>query len=88
LLECGNAAARRPFRPAVKQWREALFASNAIIDPTHDDQAQAWTAFDRGEAGDAGIVDYVSFIVMRRLEINRAFTNDAHFRAAGFETLF
>jgi predicted nucleic acid-binding protein len=30
----------------------------------------------------------VSFAVMRRLGIQRAFTNDRHFREAGFETLF
>jgi len=33
-------------------------------------------------------VDHVSFVVMRRLGVGRAFTNDRHFRAAGFETLF
>lgn len=88
LLECGNAAARRPFRPAVKQWREALAASSAIIEPTADDRSMAWAAYDRGEAGDAGIVDHVSFVVMRRLGLTRAFTNDRHFTAANFETLF
>lgn len=88
LLECGNAAARRIFRPAVKQWREALYASNAVVDPTSEDRSKAWAAFDRGQAGDAGIVDQVSFIVMRRLGLSRAFTNDRHFTAAGFETLF
>ena len=35
-----------------------------------------------------GIVDHVSFVVMRRLGLTQAFTNDAHFRAAGFEVLF
>jgi predicted nucleic acid-binding protein len=42
LLECGNAAARRPFRPAVKQWREALAASSAIVEPTAADRLTAW----------------------------------------------
>lgn len=41
-----------------------------------------------GEAGQAGIVDQVSFLVMRRLGITEAFTNDRHFQAAGFVTLF
>ena len=40
------------------------------------------------EADDAGIVDHVSFVVMRRLGISDAFTNDRHFKAAGFNTLF
>ena len=37
---------------------------------------------------DAGIVDQISFVVMRRLGVSRAFTNDRHFRAAGMEPLF
>ncbi|MCL4206841.1 MAG: hypothetical protein KJ000_30535 [Pirellulaceae bacterium] len=44
--------------------------------------------FGRGEAGQAGIVDHVSFQVMHRLGIVEAFTNDMHFAAAGFKTLF
>ncbi len=88
LLECGNAAARRPFRPAVKQWREALFAGNAVIEPSHEDWMAAWDEYDRGKAANAGIVDNISFVVMRRLGITQAFTNDRHFKAAGFQTLF
>jgi len=38
--------------------------------------------------GGAGIVDHVSFVVMQRLNVTHAFTNDHHFHAAGFETLF
>jgi predicted nucleic acid-binding protein len=41
-----------------------------------------------GEIGDADIVDHVSFVVVRGLDLTYAFTNDHHFRAAGFETLF
>ena len=43
---------------------------------------------ERNEAGQAGIVDQVSFIVMRRWGITEAFTNDRHFQAAGFRALF
>ena len=39
-------------------------------------------------AGQAGIVDQVSFVVMRRLGLDEAFTNDRHFQAAGFATWF
>ncbi len=49
---------------------------------------RAWAAYRRGEAGAAGIVDHVSFEVMRRLGVTEAFTNDRHFVAAGFEVLF
>ena len=35
-----------------------------------------------------GFVDLISFHVMRRLGLAEAFTNDRHFQAAGFVTLF
>jgi len=56
--------------------------------PTVEDWQAAWLAYEHGEADSAGIVDHVSFTIMRRLGISKAFTNDRHFRAAGFETLF
>jgi uncharacterized protein len=65
-----------------------LIAAGGLVPPTPPEEDAAWAADERGEAGQAGIVDPVSFVVMRRLGLSRAFTNDAHFRAAGFETLF
>ncbi|HTU88864.1 MAG TPA: PIN domain-containing protein [Gemmataceae bacterium] len=88
LLECGNTAARRTFRSDVCALRQALELRNELIVPTEDDWKDAWAAYERGEAGQAGIVDHVSFVVMRRLGIKEAFTNDRHFQAAGFTTLF
>jgi predicted nucleic acid-binding protein len=88
LLECGNAAARRPYRQRVKALREALLEEHLLVEPTVEEVAAAWEAFDRREAGQAGIVDHLSFAVMRRLGLTEAFTNDRHFQAAGFLTLF
>ena len=88
LLECGNAASRRIYREDVCILRKTLELRGELIAPTEDDWANAWDAFQQGQAGRAGIVDYVSFAVMRRLGIKQAFTNDHHFREAGFETLF
>ncbi len=88
LLECGNAAARRSFRTAVTQFREVMIANGGLVVPSDDDWAEAWKAYDRGDAGLAGIVDQITFAVMRRLKVREAFTNDRHFTAAGFETLF
>jgi predicted nucleic acid-binding protein len=59
-----------------------------LILPSVEDWEAAWLAFDRREADSAGIVDHVSFTILRRLGISKAFTNDSHFRAAGFEVLF
>ena len=88
LMECGNAASRQPYRPDVVDFRSAMVVNGSLIVPTAEDEEAAWTAYRRGEAGNAGIVDHVSFVVMRRLGLTEAFTSDAHFRAAGFETLF
>ena len=88
LAECGNAAARHPFRVEPNRLREEFESAGTLIWPTTEDWRQAWSAYQRGEADAAGIVDHISFFVMRRLGIAKAFTNDRHFRAAGFEVLF
>ena len=88
LIECANAAARHPFRKDVIELRKNLKARQGLIEPTDGDIEQAWEAYGQGLAGQAGIVDHVSFVVMRRLGLTEAFTCDAHFRAAGFVTLF
>lgn len=88
LLECGNAAARCPYRSRVNALRQSLIVDQLLIEPTPDEIENAWAAYDRGDAGQAGIVDHVSFVVMRRLGLTTAFTNDKHFKAAGFITLF
>lgn len=88
LWECGNASARRPYRRRVNALRQRLIEAELLIEPTADEIEEAWLAYDRGEAGSAGIVDHVSFLVMRRLGLTDAFTNDRHFEAAGFKVLF
>jgi predicted nucleic acid-binding protein len=88
LLECGNAAARRPYRVEVNLLRKRMEQRGELIVPTDDEWQLAWQAYARWDFKGAGIVDQLSFLVMRRLGLSRAFTNDEHFRAAGFETLF
>jgi len=88
LLECGNTAARRTFREDVCALRQVLELRNELIVPTESDWNEAWAAYERSDAAQAGIVDHVSFVVMRRHGITDAFTNDRHFQAAGFTTLF
>jgi predicted nucleic acid-binding protein len=88
LLECGNAVARKPYRRRIAEIRREFQADGTRIAPTDPDIDSAWEAYERGEAGNAGIVDHVSFVVMRRLGLTEAFSSDEHFRAAGFRTLF
>ena len=88
LAECANAAARTPFRGEVDDFRQRLEASGALIWPTPGDWEAAWAAYRQGGSDQAGLVDQVSFVVMRRLGVTQSFTNDRHFQAAGFVTLF
>lgn len=88
LLEFGNAAARRPYRSRVNVLRRYLSRERLLIVPTAQEIERAWAAYDRKEAAQAGIIDHVSFAVMRRIGITEAFTNDRHFQAAGFRALF
>ena len=88
MLECGNAAARRPYRQEVDVLRRKMLARNRLIEPTPDDAEQAWNDYHAGFGGNAGIVDCISFVVMHRLGLVEAFTHNAHFKAAGFTTLF
>ena len=88
LYDCGNAVARSPFRAEVDLLRQLMAAEGQLIEPTVLEIETAWSQFVRGTAGSAGIVDHVSFEVMRRLGITQAFTNDKHFSAAGFHVLF
>jgi Predicted nucleic acid-binding protein, contains PIN domain len=50
-------------------------------------QTEAWDLFGRWGGSGANAVDCVSFAIMSRLGIRKAFTFDAHFHAAGFETI-
>ena len=88
LCECGNAAARRPYRSDVNALRQLPIQEGLLIEPTPKELEMAWASYERGEAGQAGIVDHVSFLVMNRLGITEAFTNDKHFQAAGCTVRF
>ncbi len=88
LLECGNGAARKPYRRRVDDLRREFQADGALLAPSDSDVEAGWAAYERGEAGNAGIVDLISFAFMWRLGIRQVFSSDAHFKAAGFETLF
>jgi len=88
LAECGNAAARKPYRRAVFDLMTVMEDSGRLIRPTEEEWQDAWKSFEQGSAGSAGIVDHLSFMVMRRMRASRVFTNDRHFTAAGLEVLF
>src|ERR1017187_8283194 len=78
--------ARGLFSAAVTFLRESRLNQDVqIIYPDATLQAEAWALFDRwGHAG-ANAIDCVSFAIMRKLSIQRAFSFDEHFRIAGFD---
>jgi predicted nucleic acid-binding protein len=88
LLEAGNSASRTQFRPLVSAIRRDLMERDQLHLPTTEDWERGWVMYEQNFANRAGIVDCVSFAVMRRLGLTEAFTNDQHFAAAGFTPLF
>lgn len=88
FLEAGNAAARTQYRKPICDIRREMTARGDVVEPSASELEFAWRNYERGEANRAGIVDQASFMVMRRLGLTEAFTNDQHFAAAGFTTLF
>lgn len=88
LFECGNAAARRPYRFEVCHLWEELRRQGNLIVPTGEQIDASWAGYRLDVVGGGSIVDHVSFTIMRGLGINDVFSNDRHFKAAGFNTLF
>lgn len=64
-----------------------LYASHAItlIRPDAEDELAAFGRFEKFHDQDVSFTDCVSFILMERRKVRRAFTFDHHFRIAGFE---
>lgn len=88
LYECGNAAARKPYRPSVSAFRLELQKFGDLLEPLPEEVEQASADYAQHPIGSAGIVDPISFAVMHRLGMTEAFTNERHFQTAGFAILF
>jgi predicted nucleic acid-binding protein len=78
----GHFSAALAFLDRIRQSEEVqiLYADAAV-------QEEAWDLFGEWGGSGANAVDCVSFAMMKRMGIRRAFTFDDHFRAAGFEIL-
>ena len=72
----------------IAELERALCHTHGLIDVTSADWSVALDCYTAGSRGNAGLVDEISFQAMRTRGIRRAFTNDRHFGAAGFEILF
>ena len=88
LAECGNALARTEFRGVIAEIERALRRTGGLIDITAADWSAALDRYTAGFPNGASLVDEISFHAMQPRGIRRAFTNDRHLVAAGFEILF
>ena len=88
LLEIGNALARNYKNEAV-EIIEHFFGSNEveIVRLTPELFAQAFTLYKTHQDKAWGLVDCISFVVMKQAEVSQALTFDQHFVQAGFQAL-
>lgn len=88
IAECANAMARWADRRFIDTLVQTLHVSGGLIFPSEADWHEAWARYTSGRARGPGLVDELSFAIMRRLGLKQAFTNDRHFAEAGFEPMF
>ncbi len=85
LLEAGNALsriARRQCSQLIQAFQEADEMTLVHMNPILFKQAV--NLFDRYQDKTWGLVDCLSFVVMREMQITTALTFDHHFEQAGF----
>jgi len=88
LLEVGNALARNYKREAVEVIERLTTAVEIeVISMTPDLFGRAFALYKQHQDKSWGLVDCVTFVLMRDRKVNRALTFDRHFSQAGFECL-
>lgn len=88
LLEIGNALARN-FKPEAVAIIEDFLASDevTIIHLTPQLFEQGFALYQQYQDKAWGLVDCISFVVMREVGVTAALTFDRHFIQAGFQAL-
>lgn len=88
LLEFGNALARNYKNEAADLIEYFLSAEEAeIFRLTHELFDKAFDLYKSYQDQSWGLVDCISFVVMREANVTQALTCDRHFIQAGFQTL-
>ena len=89
LLEIGNALSKQRFRSAAIALLRALESdpSVEIVPFSTELYDQAFALFRQRPDKEWGLIDCVSFVVMRERDITQALTSDDHYRQAGFRAL-
>lgn len=89
IIETINALSKTEFRKAVIEFVNKLEKSPSvqIIKITDEMYNNAWSFYQQRMDKDWGITDCTSFEVMKMFNIKKAFTNDKHFKQAGYSLL-
>jgi len=89
LLEIGNALSKQRYRQAAGELLDALERDPQveIVLITNELYREAMTLFCSRLDKDWGLIDCVSFIVMKERGLTDALTTDEHFEQAGFRAL-
>nr|WP_085953329.1 PIN domain-containing protein [Calothrix sp. PCC 6303] len=88
LLEIGNALARNYKNEAVEIIEHFLISDDIeIVQLTPELFAQAFTLYKTHQDKGWGLVDCISFVVMKQAGVSQALTFDQHFVQAGFQAL-
>lgn len=88
LLEIGNALARNFKRQAIEVIDNFLTSSEVeIVRLSPQLFEQAYLLYKQYQDKEWGLLDCVSFVVMRQAGISAALTFDQHFTQAGFRAL-
>ncbi len=88
LLEVGNALARSFKRQAIEIIDNFLVSNEVeIIRLTPQLFEQAYSLYKQYQDKEWGLLDCVSFVIMRRAGVTDALTFDQHFVQAGFRAL-
>jgi predicted nucleic acid-binding protein len=88
LLEIGNGLARSYKQEAIEVI-EDFFGSEEveIVRLTPELFERAFDLYKKYKDKDWGLIDCISFVVMKDAGVNQALTFDQHFEQAGFEAL-
>lgn len=87
LAETFTLLARRAGYAFAAARARNILASRAlvILRPTTEDELRAVEQFEKFADQDVSFTDCLSFVLMRRARLRRAFTFDDHFERAGFQ---
>lgn len=89
LLEIGNALSKKLYRAAAAELLDALEQDSQveIVSLSNEIYKRAFELFKNRADKDWGLIDCVSFVVMRERGLTEALTTDEHFEQAGFRAL-